>query len=117
MLWPWIRLTQQTTFFPYKDFWALDLKTYSWEKLEVRKKPSPRSMSLLSCQPQSQPNSHKHQATSQIQHYDKDDDDEDDEEDDDKEDDGDSDEDSGKVDEPDGGATVEEVSDEEDNKP
>ncbi|KAJ3289497.1 hypothetical protein HDU79_004033 [Rhizoclosmatium sp. JEL0117] len=33
----------QTTFFHYKDFWALDLKTYTWEKLEVGKKPSPRS--------------------------------------------------------------------------
>ncbi|KAJ3014268.1 UNVERIFIED_CONTAM: hypothetical protein HDU68_000358 [Siphonaria sp. JEL0065] len=33
----------QTTFFHYKDFWVLDLKTYSWEKLEVGKKPSPRS--------------------------------------------------------------------------
>ncbi|KAJ3096602.1 hypothetical protein HK100_005532 [Physocladia obscura] len=35
--------SNQTTFFHYKDFWALDLKTYSWEKLEVGKKPSPRS--------------------------------------------------------------------------
>ncbi|KAJ3411837.1 hypothetical protein HDV05_001679 [Chytridiales sp. JEL 0842] len=33
----------QTTFFHYKDFWCLDLKTYAWEKLEVGKKPSPRS--------------------------------------------------------------------------
>ncbi|KAJ3333409.1 hypothetical protein HDU76_008433 [Blyttiomyces sp. JEL0837] len=33
----------QTTFFHYKDFWSLDLKTYAWEKLEVGKKPSPRS--------------------------------------------------------------------------
>ncbi|KAJ3250114.1 hypothetical protein HDU77_007071 [Chytriomyces hyalinus] len=33
----------QTTFFHYKDFWSLDLKTYSWEKLEVGRKPSPRS--------------------------------------------------------------------------
>ena len=35
--------SNQTTFFHYKDFWALDLKTYAWEKLEVGKKPSPRS--------------------------------------------------------------------------
>ncbi|KAJ3062436.1 hypothetical protein HDU98_001697, partial [Podochytrium sp. JEL0797] len=35
--------SNQTTFFHYKDFWSVDLKTYSWEKLEVGKKPSPRS--------------------------------------------------------------------------
>jgi N-acetylneuraminic acid mutarotase len=33
----------QTTFFHYKDFWSIDLKTFTWEKLEVGKKPSPRS--------------------------------------------------------------------------
>ncbi|KAI8855053.1 hypothetical protein BC829DRAFT_438889 [Chytridium lagenaria] len=33
----------QTTFFHYKDFWSLDLNTYAWRKLEVGKKPSPRS--------------------------------------------------------------------------
>ncbi|KAJ3203683.1 hypothetical protein HDU82_006377 [Entophlyctis luteolus] len=35
--------SNQTTFFHYKDFWSLDLKTYSWERLEVGRKPSPRS--------------------------------------------------------------------------
>ncbi|KAJ3103469.1 hypothetical protein HDU97_010052, partial [Phlyctochytrium planicorne] len=33
----------QTTFFHYKDFWSLDLTTYAWEKMDVGKKPSPRS--------------------------------------------------------------------------
>lgn len=33
----------ETTFFHYKDFWSLDLKTNQWEKLEIKQKPSPRS--------------------------------------------------------------------------
>lgn len=35
----------ETNFFHYKDFWTLDLKTNSFEKLEIagKKRPSPRS--------------------------------------------------------------------------
>lgn len=33
----------ETTFFHYKDFWMMDLKTCEWEKLEIRGRPPPRS--------------------------------------------------------------------------
>eukprot|EP00842_Homolaphlyctis_polyrhiza_P004374 jgi/Hompol1/4938/HPOL_000458-RA len=38
----------ETNFFHYKlrswqDFWTMDLKTYAWEKLELKTRPSPRS--------------------------------------------------------------------------
>lgn len=33
----------ETSFFHYKDFWMLDLKTNEWEKLEVKGRPPPRS--------------------------------------------------------------------------
>ncbi|KAJ3260343.1 hypothetical protein HK103_000978 [Boothiomyces macroporosus] len=33
----------ETSFFHYKDFWMMDLKTNQWEKLEMKGRPPPRS--------------------------------------------------------------------------
>jgi N-acetylneuraminic acid mutarotase len=33
----------ETNFFHYKDFWTMDLKGNSWEKLELKTRPPPRS--------------------------------------------------------------------------
>ncbi|KAJ3000862.1 hypothetical protein HDV02_002325 [Globomyces sp. JEL0801] len=33
----------ETSFFHYKDFWMMDLKTNAWEKLDIRGRPPPRS--------------------------------------------------------------------------
>ncbi|KAI8915871.1 hypothetical protein EDD86DRAFT_174584, partial [Gorgonomyces haynaldii] len=33
----------ETSYFHYKDFWMMDLKTLVWEKIETRNRPPPRS--------------------------------------------------------------------------
>lgn len=34
---------KQTTFHHFRDFWEFDVTSHSWERLETKVKPSPRS--------------------------------------------------------------------------